>query len=236
MKALYRGFWPGTVGSLPSGYLYLIVYHKSKHDLSQPQYPQTIRTWSPFLAGAIAEAASIGLFVPIDVVTQRMQLAQTTGRNFLQISTELVKNEGFLGLYRGTALTALKLGIGSGIWWIFYEYLKPSFAKFRRDPNSSGTEKLSGFLAGFFAGIASTITTNPLDVVKTRIQTQVCISSESTAVVPYKSVLDGFKRIWKTEGWKGVNRGLIPKLVSQGPLSAVWAFVYEFVLSYSISG
>jgi len=226
IKALYRGFWAGSIGSLPSAYLYLISYHKAKHELTR-RAPPTLQITVPFIAGILAEAASLLFFVPIDVITQRMQLLNTLGRNSFTVAKDLIKNEGFLSLYRGTLLTGLKLGIGSGVWWLAYEQNKSSIVTITgREPSA-----ISGIISGFIAGILSTIITNPLDVVKTRIQMQV----PNGIGIPYRKAIDGFKDIWLKEGWRGLNRGLAPKIISQGPLSAFWAVIYELVLKYSLS-
>jgi len=227
IKALYRGFWAGSIGSLPSAYLYLITYHKAKHELCR-YFSPTLQFAIPFIAGILAEAASLLFFVPIDVITQRMQLLNTAGRNSFMVAKDLIKTEGPLSLYRGTLLTGLKLGIGSGVWWLAYEQNKSSIATLTgREPSV-----FSGILAGFIAGILSTVITNPLDVVKTRIQMQVPLDGKG---IPYRKTIDGFKDIWQKEGWKGLNRGLAPKIISQGPLSAFWAVIYELVLKYSLS-
>jgi len=226
IKALYRGFWAGSIGSLPSAYLYLISYHKAKHELSKYTSP-LLQLTAPFIAGILAEAASLLFFVPIDVITQRMQLLNTIGRNSFTVAKDLIKSEGFLSLYRGTLLTGLKLGIGSGVWWLAYEQNKSSISNLTgRAPSA-----ISGIFAGFIAGILSTVVTNPLDVVKTRIQMQV----PDVKGIPYRTAMVGFKDIWKKEGWRGLNRGLAPKIISQGPLSAFWAVIYELVLKYSLS-
>jgi solute carrier family 25 iron transporter 28/37 len=226
IRALYRGFWAGSIGSLPSVYLYLITYHKVKHELSANTSP-TLQVSAPFLAGVSAEMVALYFFVPIDVITQRMQLHNTAGKSAICIAKDIFSKEGIRGMYRGTLLTLLKLGIGSGVWWFTYEENKSAMSKLTGKPPTT----FIGILAGFLAGIVSTIVTNPLDVVKTRIQVQ----SEDTSGVPYSKALKGFKEIWQKEGWIGINRGLVPKLISQGPLSAFWAVIYELVLKYSIT-
>jgi len=223
-RAFYRGFWPGTIGSFPSGFLYLIVYHKSKYELSKDTTPSLLRTCGPFAAGVLAEVSSIGLFVPVDVITQRMQLKSTLRQNSYEVASNVLKQEGIYGMYRGTSLTVVKLGLASGVWWLSYERMKPGLLALLGEGSGSGV------LAGLVAGLLSTILTNPLDVVKTRIQTQVSLGS---SITPYGGMMEGFRKMWKNEGWRGLNRGLIPKLVSQGPLSSLWALIYETVMSYS---
>jgi hypothetical protein len=227
IRALYRGFWAGSIGSLPSVYLYLITYHKVKHELSTNNTPTALHKSAPFLAGVSAELVALYFFVPIDVITQRMQLHNTAGKSAISIAKDIISKEGIKGMYRGTLLTLLKLGIGSGVWWFTYEETKHTLSKVTGRP--AGT--FFGILSGFLAGILSTVITNPLDVVKTRIQVQ----SEDSRGIPYRKAFNGCKEIWQKEGWSGVNRGLVPKLISQGPLSAFWAVIYELALKYSIT-
>jgi len=227
IKALYRGFWAGSIGSLPSAYLYLVTYHKVKHELNTTNSSLTLQMCAPFLAGVSAEMVALYFFVPIDVITQRMQLHNTVGKNSFSIAMDILYKEGIRGMYRGTLLTLLKLGIGSGVWWLTYEENKYAMSKITGKPPST----FIGILAGFLAGIVSTIVTNPLDVVKTRIQVQ----ASDKSGIPYSRAVAGFIEIWQKEGWLGLNRGLVPKLISQGPLSAFWAVIYELALKYSIS-
>jgi len=226
IRALYRGFWAGSIGSFPSVYLYLITYHKVKHELSTNNNSQTLQLSAPFLAGVSAEMVALYFFVPIDVITQRMQLCNSAGKNSFTIAKDIISQEGLKGMYRGTLLTLLKLGIGSGVWWLTYEESKYAMSKTGQPPST-----FMGIIAGFMAGILSTIVTNPLDVVKTRIQVQ----ASDTSGIPYSKAIKGFQEIWHKEGWIGINRGIVPKLISQGPLSAFWAVIYELALKYSFS-
>eukprot|EP01123_Difflugia_compressa_P013743 TRINITY_DN655_c0_g1_i1.p1 TRINITY_DN655_c0_g1~~TRINITY_DN655_c0_g1_i1.p1 ORF type:complete len:304 (+),score=50.64 TRINITY_DN655_c0_g1_i1:117-1028(+) len=230
IRSLYRGFWPGTLGSLPAGYVYIVAYHKSKYDLSHSSSP-LVRNVAPFVAGIVAESASLGLFVPVDVITQRMQLSINTGKNCFEVAHNVIQTEGLSGFYRGTLLTAFKLGIASGVWWLSYESIKMALNRKHKNKNKQS----SGIIPGFIAGVLSTIVTNPLDVIKTRIQTQVHFGGGEGGAGKYlrSGIMEGVKAIWLKEGWSGLNRGLIPKLVSQGPLSALWGVIYEFVMRYS---
>jgi hypothetical protein len=80
--------------------------------------------------------------------------------------------------------------------------------------------------AGFLAGGTAALLSNPLDVVKTRIQTQK--GNEARAF--FTCLCD----IMRQEGLrKSMLRGILPKLMSTGPLGAVSSVVYESVLFVS---
>ena len=88
--------------------------------------------------------------------------------------------------------------------------------------------------AGFIAGTVTSSLINPLDVVKTRLQVQDS-QSPSTAgkPKPYRNFVHGLRQVYVEEGVRGYVRGLVPKLVSRGPLSAMSSLMYELVLYMS---
>lgn len=84
-------------------------------------------------------------------------------------------------------------------------------------------------------------------VVKTRLQVQDAAIAQAAAAaklagpghvaapvpVRYKHMVHGLYRIWIDEGARGYWRGIMPKLVSRGPLSAMTSLLYEVVLHLS---
>src|SRR5256885_613700 len=77
------------------------------------------------------------------------------------------------------------------------------------------------FTAGFIAGTITSACVNPLDVVKTRIQTQnINTLGTTSSTIMYKNIFHGLQCLWREEGIHGLMRGVLPKLMSRGPLSA----------------
>lgn len=71
------------------------------------------------------------------------------------------------------------------------------------------------FLASGSAGLLTAVCTNPIWVIKTRM-----LSTSAKHTGAYTSILDGTRRIYRTDGLAGFYRGLVPSLfgVSHGAL------------------
>jgi hypothetical protein len=99
---------------------------------------------------------------------------------------------------------------------------------------STDVHRLPQLTAGFLSGIVTSACVNPLDVVKTRIQTQhVNTLGVTSSTIMYKNMFHGLQCLWREEGAHGLMRGVLPKLMSRGPLSAISALIFELVLYYS---
>lgn len=78
----------------------------------------------------------------------------------------------------------------------------------------------------------------PVDVIKERLQVQVSASTSSAgsklasyevALPVYKSSLDALMQICRQEGLLGIYKGYGATLLSYGPFSALYFFLYEEV-------
>ncbi|XP_054743291.1 solute carrier family 25 member 35-like [Anastrepha obliqua] len=73
----------------------------------------------------------------------------------------------------------------------------------------------SEYVIGGLAAVGATIFTNPLDVIKTRIQLQGELAARGTYVVPYKGILHGLVTVIRNDGWSGLQKGLVPTMYFQ---------------------
>lgn len=131
VRGLYRGFGVAFVGSGPACVLYFGVYEAAKGGLlgGGSGVPPAL---GHLASGFAAEAASCVLWVPIDVVKERMQVQGRRaggggGHGLYYRSTpdavaQIWRGEGLRGLYRGYGATLASFGPFSAVYFGTYEW------------------------------------------------------------------------------------------------------------------
>ncbi|PKI70329.1 hypothetical protein CRG98_009279 [Punica granatum] len=163
-------------------------------------------------AGAAAGVIAATFVCPLDVIKTRFQVhgLPSLGRDSIKGSLivgsleQIFQREGIRGMYRGLAPTVLALLPNWAVYFTIYEQLKSLLGADETNHLSVG----ANMIAASGAGAATTIGTNPLWVVKTRLQTQ----GMHPGIVPYRSTLSALRRIAHEEGIRGLYSGLVPAL------------------------
>ncbi|KAK4763474.1 hypothetical protein SAY87_012912 [Trapa incisa] len=180
-------------------------------------------------AGAAAGAIAATCVCPLDVIKTRLQVhGLPPGHEGSIIVTSLkniVKKRGLTGMYRGLSPTILALLPNWAVYFTIYERFK-SFLH-SDDDRDGQLSTGANMVAAAGAGAATACTTNPLWVVKTRLQTQ----GMRTDVVPYKGVLSALSRITQEEGFRGLYSGILPSLVGVSHV-AIQFPAYEKIKHY----
>jgi len=180
------------------------------------------------LAGLAAGATTVAFLHPLDVVKTRLQVQDGSGpspatRGMLDMARTMWATGGVRSLYAGLWPSM----VGAGTAWGAYFYLY-SLSKRRRSSDERPLSDTDNLLSATEAGVAVSVLTNPIWVVKTRLQLQDKGSSYQKAGASplYKGTLDCIKRIIRDEGVAGLYKGLLPSifLVSHG---AIQLTVYE---------
>ncbi|KAK3008674.1 hypothetical protein RJ639_014966 [Escallonia herrerae] len=248
LKGFYRGVGPGVTGSLATGATYFGVIESIKKWIEE-SHPSLGGHWAHFIAGALGDTLGSFIYVPCEVMKQRMQVQGT--RKFwsslvmkesalinpgidmygyysgmFHAGCSIWKEQGPKGLYAGYWSTLARDVPFAGLMVTFYEALKDvtQYGKQKWFPNSNYhvNSTLEGLLLGGLAGGLSAYLTTPLDVIKTRLQVQ-------GATLRYKGWLDAVQRIWMIEGARGMFRGSIPRIIWYVPASALTFMAVEFL-------
>jgi len=222
-------------GILPANLVYISTYEFVKMKAA------STFQWEFFahlLGGGLAALMSGLISVPTDVISQRMMLRITKypeGQNVFKL---ILKQEGFRGLYRGFVASLFTQCPSSAIWWASYSsaknqflYLQPEFAL----KHLSLCQAISGLIAGTVAAFI----TNPLDTIKTRLQTmeKTNLSSKSLPSCHNGNSVSWWSiasKLYSDEGIKGFYRGIFARITSVAPVSMMSILIYEFIKKNSI--
>uniref|UniRef100_A0A2N9FPW9 Mitochondrial carrier protein n=1 Tax=Fagus sylvatica TaxID=28930 RepID=A0A2N9FPW9_FAGSY len=180
-------------------------------------------------AGASAGAIAATFMCPLDVIKTRLQVhgLPPVHRGSIIVTSlqDILRTEGVKGLYRGLSPTLVALLPNWAVYFTVYEQLKGLL----HSHGDSDNELTLGanILAAAGAGAATSLATNPLWVVKTRLQTQ----GMRRNVVPYKGMLSALTRISHEEGIRGLYSGILPSLAGISHV-AIQFPAYEKLKSY----
>jgi solute carrier family 25 folate transporter 32 len=149
------------------------------------------------IAGAVSGAIATSVTAPLDLVKTILQNnggKQTT----MTVLKDVVRKEGSMAAFRG--LGPSLVGIVPH-WAIYFE----SYDLMKKPLETSGCSPMTASaLAAFGAGSISTVATNPIWVVKTRMQ---ALRSN------YPKMSNAFKAIYMQEGLRGFYKGMAASLV-----------------------
>ncbi|CAH9136956.1 unnamed protein product [Cuscuta epithymum] len=217
----YRGVSVVVIGSAFSSSVYFGTCEFGKSVLSKfPQYPPLL---IPPTAGAMGNIISSAIMVPKELITQRMQ-AGAKGWSW-EVLLRILENDGVMGLYAGYSATLLRNLPAGVLNYSSFEYLKAALLK---KTKKTRLEPYHSVCCGALAGAISASLTTPLDVVKTRLMTQVPgDAANKVAAAMVSGVWVTLRQILKEEGWVGFTRGMGPRVLHSSCFSALGYFAFE---------
>ncbi|KAF8394864.1 hypothetical protein HHK36_018801 [Tetracentron sinense] len=219
-SGLYRGIGAMGLGAGPAHAVYFSVYEFCKEFFSGGN-PNNSAAHA--FSGVCATVMSDAVITPMDVVKQRLQLKSSPYLGVLDCVKRVLREEGFGAFYASYRTTVLMNAPFTAIHFATYEAAKRGLMEI--SPESASDERLVVHAtAGAAAGALAAALTTPLDVVKTQLQCQgVCgcerFSSSSTANV--------IRTIVKKDGYAGLMRGWIPRMLFHAPAAAICWSTYE---------
>lgn len=175
-RGLYSGVIPAFLGSFPGTVIFFGVYELTKRQMLDHGINANIAYLS---GGFFADLAASVVYVPSEVLKTRLQLQGRynnphfhSGYNYRGTTDAfrtIIRQEGYAALFHGYKATIFRDLPFSALQFAFYEQEQALAKQWvgKRDIGL-GLEILTAATAGGMAGVI----TCPLDVVKTRIQTQ----------------------------------------------------------------
>ncbi|KAF5603446.1 TPC1-mitochondrial transport [Fusarium subglutinans] len=178
-----------------------------------------------FIAGAASGAAATTVTYPLDLLRTRFA-AQGRHRVYQSLRSavwDIKRDEGWRGFFRGIGPGLGQIIPFMGIFFVTYESLRTSLEGFHM-PWGSGDAT-----AGMCASILSKTAVFPLDLVRKRIQVQGPARQQYIYqnIPEYATARSALLTILRTEGFRGLYKGLTISLLKSAPASAVTLWTYE---------
>lgn len=182
------------------------------------------------VSGLAAGLAGAFVFHPLDLIKTRNQANESNHRvGLLQHAKDIYHESGIRGFYRGVVASCLGAGVSWGLYFGMYEasksylYQRAEHMPFFQHEDTGldySSSPMLNYIAGTFAGCFTVVVTNPIWVIKTRLELQ------RAGQEHYRGLIQTTKRIVAEEGTAGLYKGLVPALIltSNG---AIQLMIYE---------
>ncbi|CAG9853829.1 unnamed protein product [Phyllotreta striolata] len=235
-KGLYRGFWVSSV-QIVSGVFYISTYESIRHGMQDNRVPSSLRA---LIAGGCASVIGQSIVVPFDVLSQHLMMMGVHGREeqafnnlgiktkpnqskftiTVEVAKQIFRTDGIAGFYRGYFASLCSYVPNSALWWGFYHFYQDHlFAIMPSWFSHLLLQSISGTLGGF----STTLLTNPLDVVRARLQVQ-----------RIGSMRCAFRDLWVEEGFRMFTKGLTARLIQSATFSFSIIIGYETIKRISV--
>lgn len=233
VKALWKGHVPAQLLSVSYGMAQFWTFEKLVEESARFKLSATYTPFLNFTCGAVAGCAATLASFPFDVVRTRLVAQGESQKVYPSVSRafkSILKEEGFLVLYRGVLPTFLQIAPHGGVMFMSYKIFD---GWYRSLTNSQETISLTGsLLAGSLAGLCAKTAVYPLDLAKKRMQIQGFERGRSSAFGEFfkcKGLTDCVIRIYEIEGLGGLYKGLNASLIKALITAALHFSCYEMI-------
>ncbi|CAK5281193.1 unnamed protein product [Mycena citricolor] len=165
-----------------------------------------------FSAGVAAGLANGFVSGPVEHIRIRLQTQSSTNPTYkgpLDAIKKIYSAHGIAGVFKGQGVTFVREAAGYGIYFLAYEKLV------QREMAQKGIKReqispLNAVLYGAGAGYALWAIIYPIDMIKSRMQTD---GFSAATGRKYSSSLDCVRKVFQAEGFAAFTRGLTPTLI-----------------------
>lgn len=246
VQGLYKGMGTIVAGKIPARFIYLGALEAFKSvgakAVGAGWLPDAVAAGAiNFGAGGASSLLTQCVFVPVEVISQRQMIDKSTSNrpNGLRVAQTIWKSEGLRGLYRGFGASVATFVPNSAIWWgsygayqqLVWKYAFPQEHAIRSVgdiPKDEQRQKSSlvkvQAMSGIMAGCTAAFCTNPLDVVKTRLQVSPLDDRGKKPLA--RKVLAG---VLQDSGIRGLYKGVVPRMMSMSLWGTCMVSIYELI-------
>ncbi|TVU02508.1 hypothetical protein EJB05_51993, partial [Eragrostis curvula] len=185
---------------------------RPQHQLGALKKVVRVKIANPHLrrlvSGAVAGAVSRTFVAPLETIRTHLMVGSCGAETMAGVFQWIMCTEGWPGLFRGNAVNVLR-------------HFTYDTAKKFLTPKADEPPKVpipTPLVAGALAGVASTLCTYPMELIKTRVTIERGV---------YDNVAHAFVKILREEGPGELYRGLAPSLIGVVPYAACNFYAYE---------
>lgn len=221
MRGLAKGWAPTFIGYSMQGLCKFGLYEVFKvgyNNLLDEETAYSYRTFVYLAASASAEFFADIALSPLEAAKVRIQTMPGFANTLREAWPKMVQNEGYGTFYKGLVplwgrqipYTMMKFACFEKTVELLYKFVVPK----PREQCSKGEQLIVTFAAGYIAGVFCAIVSHPADTVVSKL------NQDKTATVG--SIIGKL-------GMAGVWKGLGPRIVMIGTLTALQWFIYDAV-------
>jgi solute carrier family 25 protein 39/40 len=231
IRGLYRGLIPALILSVPANMIYFTLYDRVRLTMIDKGWESSVTGFNivPFAAGTTSRLFLVILGTPLEFA----RVYQQTHPGATWLSSFRTAGGGLRNSFRGLSSTILRDAPYAGIYWSTIESLrKASFWNYiLPESNSNEPSKLRLMCINFMSAATGSglacIITNPLDVIKTRVQ-----SSDTP-----KRIIDVIREMQQSRLglWRNLSAGVFSRVLRAAPSGAILYSCYEVMKSLLIT-
>eukprot|EP00927_Polykrikos_kofoidii_P046277 TRINITY_DN40494_c0_g1_i1.p1 TRINITY_DN40494_c0_g1~~TRINITY_DN40494_c0_g1_i1.p1 ORF type:complete len:645 (-),score=91.26 TRINITY_DN40494_c0_g1_i1:290-2224(-) len=184
------------------------------------------------VCGGVAGGISRTTMAPLDRIRLVFQATPRafTFRGAVGLGADIARLDGAEGLFRGHAATLWRVIPFAGLQFLVYHKsraeLLPRIEALGLPRESWSIVLAQALSCGALAGATATVATYPLDLIRTRLVANI----DSTP--RYKSYASAVEEITRTEGFRGLFRGISATLLGMVPYAALSFSTFEVSKHY----
>ena len=184
------------------------------------------------IAGGLAATASQMIVVPMDVISQKQMVMPNDvykrDGSSINIARSIIQRDGYRGLFKGFGLSLFTSLPAGTIWWATYAGCKDKLNAYIdmiendriRSIPVMAQQGIIQVASAVSAAITASITTQPLDTIKTRIQ----VGKKTMSIKPNTSLASMAREFVSTPG---LYKGLTPRIVHMSIWGSILSAAFE---------
>jgi solute carrier family 25 phosphate transporter 3 len=224
IRELGKGWAPTFFGYSAQGMFKFGLYEVFKHvyaDILGEENSYLYRTSLYLAASASAEFFADIALCPMEAVKVRIQTKPGFARTLREGAPKIFREEGLWGFYKGIVplwcrqipYTMMKFACFERTVEALYKFVVPK----PRSQCSKPEQLVVTFCAGYIAGVFCAIVSHPADTIVSKLNQQKGSS---------------FVKVGMSLGFWGMWKGLFPRIIMIGTLTALQWFIYDSVKVY----